>query len=168
MVQQKQGRVKPTMQMKGNVNVHDDKGLEREADVMSTKVIQNSFSTERQNLNKSGEIENNVGQLTTIHRVVEPGLPIGKKVLWKGKVGTIIKEEPMEGIYLVEFTTDADPPLKFAPRVPYAELDMALENVAVSPRYNEEPKKKNQQAATSANFPLGMNLMGKRELYLVT
>jgi hypothetical protein len=34
VVQQKQGRVKPTMQMKGKVNVNDDAGLEREADVM--------------------------------------------------------------------------------------------------------------------------------------
>ncbi|WP_158992512.1 DUF4157 domain-containing protein [Mucilaginibacter sp. L196] len=34
VVQQKQGRVKPTLQMKGKVNVNDDKGLEKEADVM--------------------------------------------------------------------------------------------------------------------------------------
>lgn len=40
VVQQKQGRVKPTMQMKGKVNINDDKGLEKEADVMGAKVIQ--------------------------------------------------------------------------------------------------------------------------------
>lgn len=40
VVQQKQGRVKPTMQMKGNVNVNDDEGLEKEADVMGAKAIQ--------------------------------------------------------------------------------------------------------------------------------
>jgi hypothetical protein len=40
VVQQKQGRVKPTMQMKGNVNVNDDKGLEKEADVMGDKALQ--------------------------------------------------------------------------------------------------------------------------------
>lgn len=34
VVQQAQGRVKPTMQMKGGVRVNDDGGLEREADVM--------------------------------------------------------------------------------------------------------------------------------------
>ena len=34
VVQQKQGRVKPTLQMKGQVNVNDDAGLEKEADVM--------------------------------------------------------------------------------------------------------------------------------------
>ncbi|MEP5340728.1 MAG: DUF4157 domain-containing protein [Algibacter sp.] len=40
VVQQKQGMVKPTMQMKGKVNVNDDVGLEKEADVMGTKSLQ--------------------------------------------------------------------------------------------------------------------------------
>lgn len=39
LVQQKQGRVKTTMQMKGNVNVNDDAGLEKEADVMGVKAL---------------------------------------------------------------------------------------------------------------------------------
>jgi len=39
VVQQKQGRVKPTLQMKGKVNVHDDAGLEKEADVMGEKAV---------------------------------------------------------------------------------------------------------------------------------
>jgi len=44
VVQQKQGRVKPTIQMRGDVNVNDDSGLEREADVMGEKAstFQNS------------------------------------------------------------------------------------------------------------------------------
>lgn len=40
VVQQKQGRVKPTMQLKAKVNVNDDKGLENEADVMGNKALQ--------------------------------------------------------------------------------------------------------------------------------
>ncbi|VAW85201.1 Translation initiation factor 2 (IF-2; GTPase) [hydrothermal vent metagenome] len=39
VVQQKQGRVKPTMQMKGKVNVNDDVGLEKEADIMGLKAM---------------------------------------------------------------------------------------------------------------------------------
>ena len=39
VVQQKQGRVKPTMQLKGKVNVNDDAGLEKEADVLGAKAI---------------------------------------------------------------------------------------------------------------------------------
>ena len=40
VVQQKQGRVKPTKQMKGKVNINDDAGLEKEADVMGAKALQ--------------------------------------------------------------------------------------------------------------------------------
>ena len=51
VVQQKQGRVKPTMQMKGKVNVNDDKGLEKEADVMGEKALQ--MKSEESNILKS-------------------------------------------------------------------------------------------------------------------
>ncbi|WP_187356552.1 eCIS core domain-containing protein [Flavobacterium ajazii] len=44
VVQQKQGRVKPTMQMKGKVNINDNKGLESEADVMGSKATSHSSS----------------------------------------------------------------------------------------------------------------------------
>ena len=43
VVQQKQGRVKPTMQLKGAVNVNDDKGLEKEADVMGAKAMRSPW-----------------------------------------------------------------------------------------------------------------------------
>ncbi|MEL6556571.1 MAG: DUF4157 domain-containing protein [Bacteroidota bacterium] len=39
VVQQKQGRVKPTMQFQGKIAVNDDAGLEREADVMGAKAL---------------------------------------------------------------------------------------------------------------------------------
>jgi hypothetical protein len=39
VVQQAQGRVKPTMQMKDGVPVNDDAGLEREADVMGARAV---------------------------------------------------------------------------------------------------------------------------------
>lgn len=49
VVQQAQGRVKPTTQMKGSVPVNDDAGLEREADVMGARaasvgVVQGAFA----------------------------------------------------------------------------------------------------------------------------
>ncbi|WP_289659376.1 eCIS core domain-containing protein [Flavobacterium panacagri] len=40
VVQQKQGRVKPTLQMNGKTNVNDDKSLEKEADIMGAKASQ--------------------------------------------------------------------------------------------------------------------------------
>ena len=39
VVQQKQGRVKPTLQLKGKVQVNDDIGLEKEADAMGQKAL---------------------------------------------------------------------------------------------------------------------------------
>ncbi|SMO39546.1 DUF4157 domain-containing protein [Gracilimonas mengyeensis] len=51
VVQQKQGRVQPTMQMPGGVKVNDDKSLEKEADFMGAKALStgthpvNSFQT---------------------------------------------------------------------------------------------------------------------------
>lgn len=39
VVQQAQGRVRPTMQMRGDVPVNDDAGLEREADVMGARAL---------------------------------------------------------------------------------------------------------------------------------
>ncbi|MEM9992291.1 MAG: DUF4157 domain-containing protein, partial [Bacteroidota bacterium] len=44
VVQQKQGRVRPTMQMKGNININDNVYLEKEADVIGTKILNNTFS----------------------------------------------------------------------------------------------------------------------------
>ncbi len=40
VVQQKQGRVKPTMQLKGSININDDDHLEKEADVMGVFALQ--------------------------------------------------------------------------------------------------------------------------------
>jgi hypothetical protein len=40
LVQQAQGRVRPTLQMKDGVQVNDDAGLEREADVMGSKALE--------------------------------------------------------------------------------------------------------------------------------
>lgn len=45
VVQQKQGRVKPTAQLKGKVAINDDAGLEREADVMGAKAANHQPDT---------------------------------------------------------------------------------------------------------------------------
>lgn len=42
VVQQKQGRVSPTLQMKGSVNVNDDVRLEKEADLMGAKALKST------------------------------------------------------------------------------------------------------------------------------
>ncbi len=45
VVQQKQGRVKPTRQLKSKVNINDDAGLEKEADMMGEKALRINSST---------------------------------------------------------------------------------------------------------------------------
>jgi len=47
VVQQKEGRVQPTRQLKGTTNINDDAGLENEADVMGAKAMQ--LKCEKQN-----------------------------------------------------------------------------------------------------------------------
>lgn len=50
VVQQKQGRVQPTRQLKSKVNINDDAGLENEADVMGEKALSISKITQRRNI----------------------------------------------------------------------------------------------------------------------
>ncbi|MDN3643349.1 DUF4157 domain-containing protein [Lutimonas halocynthiae] len=59
VVQQKQGRVKPTLQMKGNVNVNDDSGLEKEADLMGGQALGKLSTTE---VNRLSNTSNNCGE----------------------------------------------------------------------------------------------------------
>lgn len=60
VVQQKQGRVKPTKKVNGNVNVNDDAGLEKEADIIGQKALQmKSFESENLQLSIDSNRENN-------------------------------------------------------------------------------------------------------------
>lgn len=52
VVQQKQGRVQPTMQMKAGVPVNDDVGLETEADVMGAKAVATGTSVALQKVSQ--------------------------------------------------------------------------------------------------------------------
>lgn len=56
VVQQRQGRVKPTMQVKG-VDINDDAGLEREADIMGDKAL--SFSNSNMDANGTSNSKKN-------------------------------------------------------------------------------------------------------------
>jgi hypothetical protein len=66
VVQQKQGRVQPTMQMMGKVNVNDNTGLEKEADVMGAKASK-IFTIGHQNRNEQPadniKVNNGITQL---------------------------------------------------------------------------------------------------------
>ena len=49
VVQQKQGRVEPTLQMKKNVKINDDAALENEADLMGAKALNLPVEDDREN-----------------------------------------------------------------------------------------------------------------------
>jgi hypothetical protein len=75
VVQQKQGRVKPTMQMKGNVNVNDDEGLEKEADVMGAKALQMAINpstdlVQKKNMQNSARTNGIVQKMTVRNGIV--------------------------------------------------------------------------------------------------
>jgi hypothetical protein len=57
IVQQKQGRVRPTMRMKGGVAVNNDEGLEREADMMGAKALAGAGTGLAQHAWKGGRAE---------------------------------------------------------------------------------------------------------------
>jgi len=62
VVQQKQGRVKPTAQMKEKIPVNDDKGLEHEADVMGAKALTLGNDVSQKKITKKSlNISQNVG-----------------------------------------------------------------------------------------------------------
>lgn len=76
VVQQKQGRVKPTMQMKGKVNVNDDKGLEQEADVMGARALNQADVAQKKNTdteNALAEVNNQAVQ----RQVIQLYSPVG-------------------------------------------------------------------------------------------
>ena len=66
VVQQKQGRVKPTMQMMKKVNINDDQVLEKEADVMGNRAL--NLKSQNQNTATSQLKKNSV---KTVQRVLE-------------------------------------------------------------------------------------------------
>ena len=92
VVQQKQGRVKPTTQMKGKVPINDDKNLEKEADVMGSRSL---------------KIGNNLGQLKQSKKLVHPNTshnPI-QGAFWSGWLGSKSKE-PVEDVPKEALKTD--------------------------------------------------------------
>lgn len=62
VVQQAQGRVQPTMQMKVGVNVNDDMSLEKEADVLGGKAVNLYSQVDKPQENESGAISNDYVQ----------------------------------------------------------------------------------------------------------
>ncbi len=86
VVQQKQGRVKPTMQMKEKVNINDDQGLEREADMMGAKAMQMKYAPNSASEKDSKLNANSKNRNTTIQSK-SPVQLIKYKNTWRGREG---------------------------------------------------------------------------------
>lgn len=77
VIQQKQGRVKPTLQMKGGVLVNDETGLEKEADVMGQKAQSVGKTTDKGSevgvaqLQAKSYSQNSAAQLPVVQREVK-------------------------------------------------------------------------------------------------
>ena len=85
VVQQKQGRVEPTTQLKGNVNVNDDAGLEKEADVMGAKAA--SFGQ------RKSENQETLQLKSSNDGVVQMAPGEKKKEKFKPTLETVLEEE---------------------------------------------------------------------------
>lgn len=89
VAQQKQGRVQPTMQMKGRVNVNDDAGLETEADVMGAKAMNhNTVQTVQKQSVFSGVKDSDEG---VTQRVVDVNGENDPNILWANVKGLVEK-----------------------------------------------------------------------------
>ncbi len=102
VAQQKQGRVKPTKQLKGKTNINDDEGLEREADVMGAKAlrfgeaaVQRKFSPSAisSTVQRVGETPEAAPAAEGTYSYTEPGFVIDTGSMRNAKlVSAIIKE----------------------------------------------------------------------------
>jgi Domain of unknown function (DUF4157) len=73
IVQQKQGRVQPTMQLKQGIPVNDDAGLEREADIMGAKATSTTAQRRSDEVGFSGSaVGEGVMQLKTYTSKADP------------------------------------------------------------------------------------------------
>ncbi len=103
VVQQKEGRVKPTIQMKEGTPVNDDPGLEKEADMMGEKAVQlvySGISAEPTQLNAQRKVESvnpvqmitaaelGRGALLSLALLASVGIPAFYLLLKHGRVYT--------------------------------------------------------------------------------
>ena len=109
-VQQKQGRVKPTMQMKGGVSVNDDEGLEHEADVMAANALQlsaqpqSTLAGEEIRTGMSEPVQGEAAERAGLgSRVRAPTLPQSETIVQRVR----IRNKGIKGLtHLVALTTE--------------------------------------------------------------
>jgi len=92
-IQQKQGRVQPTKQLKQKVNINDDVGLEKEADVMGAKAMQLRSKSTTYTKQSSNHQSKEVLQLFSYRRKAPiEGITMRVKIVNGGGKLTIVDE----------------------------------------------------------------------------
>ena len=93
VVQQKQGRVQPTMQLQ-DVNVNDNDGLEKEADLMGGRMLENIDNTTIKNNNPSMS-NTPILQLTKVYKLEDEDIinDSAKKIEHKEYIKDVLKKE---------------------------------------------------------------------------
>lgn len=108
VAQQKQGRVKPTMQLKGTVPVNDDAGLEKEADVMGAKALNTVLGDPKQfktQINESGVLQKKTEvEHTSIHQNYFSNDDISTQVMGVEMNASIDPWNPLHGTDTGAFT----------------------------------------------------------------
>lgn len=112
VVQQKQGRVRPTTQMAGGARINDDAGLEREADVMGARALRGELNSEASQtlVRGGGAFQSQVAQCAGNIRFANLSLAPGYQQ--KGQaIISVLSNTPSVQAYLA--TRDALITLKF-------------------------------------------------------
>ena len=98
-MQQKQGRVKPTMQLKGKVNINDDAGLEKEADVMGQRALNVSAGNKELKTNNAAA---NTVQAISYYKYVHD-VPSYQGKYTADTSATIFRKENVDAVRLKAF-----------------------------------------------------------------
>jgi hypothetical protein len=107
VVQQKQGRVQPTMQLKNKININDDDGLEREADVIGDQIFQKKVP---KNSNFSSALGNKTIQRVIRWKIESEDADFMKREGLTPKDGKIRIVKEIKRIYNPEDRTTRYPP----------------------------------------------------------
>ena len=97
VVQQKQGRVQPTLQMKEGIAVNDDKGLEHEADVMGAAALSESLKPGSIVLQKTKQSAGFIVQRTIWTYNGERWVPEGAEDTGRESLAIDFPKEPKKG-----------------------------------------------------------------------
>lgn len=108
VVQQKQGRVKPTAQLKGKVNINDNVGLEKEANVMGAKAFNVASHSGIQLMYDKNTTQSNTAQRVVTSELTSPNAVLGFKICHNALIQILAAHNLYDNPHLrVNFTETA-------------------------------------------------------------